>query len=57
MNGHCKDCQWWSIPDVTKTPYGMCVRNDSPDCLYTLTESQPFLFTLPEFGCVHFEAK
>jgi hypothetical protein len=57
MNGHCKDCQWWTAPDESKGPWGMCTRNSAANCLYELTPSQPYLFTLPGFGCVHFEEK
>jgi hypothetical protein len=57
MNGHCNDCQWWTAPDESKGPWGMCTRSSAPGCLYTLTEIQPFLFTLPTFRCEHHEAK
>lgn len=63
--GHCTDCRWWE----PTTPYGMCRRLTGDSRMRLPAEGalaviecfdphdEAVLLTLPDFGCVQFEAK
>lgn len=71
MSGRCKDCRWWALTGPIETNFGACCYADSEngetydDSMFALTgEKLPdgspetvMVFTGPEFGCVHWQAK
>lgn len=59
MDGHCKDCKWWTDKFWSqRKDSGMCDRSIQPGSLFEVnSDNEGILYTLPDFGCVQFESK
>lgn len=65
--GTCKDCKWWSTdtPCMTACPARACLNvktglareTENREAAVNILSYDYELFTGPDFGCVHWEAK